>query len=91
MVVLGEGGGVGYGGVAGGGNNGEKKVCFKMHFMQQKVFLDHVFFSSSNGKPGHRGPTHPILMENSINFFFFLKPSLIYHSILNIFRPNFGL
>ena len=27
-----------------GGNNGEKKVCFKMHFRQKKVFLDHVFF-----------------------------------------------
>ena len=23
-----------------------------------------------NGKPGHRGPTHSILMENSINFFY---------------------
>ena len=29
------------------------------------------FFFFFNGKPGHRGPTHPILMENSINFFFF--------------------
>ena len=48
-----------------------KKVCFKMHFRQKKVFLDHVFFFFFNGKPGHRGPTHPILMENSINFFFF--------------------
>ena len=46
-----------------------------MHFRQKKVFLDHVFFFFFNGKPGHRGPTHPILMENSINFFFF-KPSL---------------
>ena len=48
MVVLGEGGGVGgWGGVGfgWGGNNGErKKVCFKMHFRQKKVFLDHVFF-----------------------------------------------
>ena len=41
MVVLGEGGGGGVGGW--GGNNGEKKVCFKMHFRQKKVFLDHVF------------------------------------------------
>ena len=35
----------GWGGVGWlGGNNGEKKVCFKMHFRQKKVFLDHVFF-----------------------------------------------
>ena len=40
--------------------------------------MNHVFLKKKfNGKPGHRGPTHPILMENSINFFFFfLKPSL---------------
>merc|ERR1712105_149111 len=33
-------------------------------------------FFSFNGKPGHRGPTHPILMENSINFFFFFTLNL---------------
>ena len=36
--------------------------------------MNHVFLFFFNGKPGHRGPTHPILMENSIKFFF--KPSL---------------
>ena len=55
-----------------------------MHFRQKKVFLDHVFFFF-NGKPGHRGPTHPILMENSINFFFFLNLPLA-----NIFEYSFG-
>ena len=48
-----------------------KKVCSKMLFSQSKVILDHVFcFFILDGKLGHQGPTHPILMENSISFFF---------------------
>ena len=55
-----------------------------MHFRQKKVFLDHVFFFFFNGKPGHRGPTHPILMENSLTFIF-LKPSISDILDLNLF------
>ena len=42
------------------------------------------FFFFFNGKPGHRGPTHPILMENSLTFIF-LKPSISDILDLNLF------
>ena len=46
--------------VGGGVIMGRKKVCFKMHFRQNKVFLEHVFFfflmeNQVIGDP----PTHP--------------------------------
>ena len=52
--------------------------CLEMLFRQKKVFLDHVFFFFFNGKPGQRGPTLPILMENSINFFCFVFETFPY-------------
>ena len=48
-----------------------------------------IFF---NGKPGHRGPTHPILMENSINFFLLRQNSTYLGVTINDLKgPLFSL